>query len=59
LAEGQQIINGRLVTHPRLTTKALFAKKRLGGVLAHHFGHVPSAQPCADDEQQDQASNAD
>ncbi len=48
-----EIIDGRLVTHPRLTSKAFYAKNQLGGVLALHFGHLPSARPLADSEQQD------
>ncbi len=45
-----EIINGRLVTHPRLTEKALIAKEQLGGVLANHFDHVASAQTRIDGE---------
>lgn len=43
-----EIINGRLVTHPRLTAKAHFAKAQLGGVLGHHFGHPSSTRPNSD-----------
>jgi hypothetical protein len=46
-----EIINGQLVTHPRLTAKALIAKEQLGGVLANHFGHIASAQTSPDGEQ--------
>lgn len=46
-----EIINGRLITHPKLTAKALFAKEQLGGVLANHFGHIASAQTNIDGEQ--------
>ncbi len=46
-----EIINGRLVTHPRLTGKALFAKEKLVGVLASHVGHIAPAQTRIDGEQ--------
>jgi len=52
LAKGQQIINGRLVTHPRLTAKAHFATAQLGGVLGHHFGHPSSTRPNSEGGQQ-------
>jgi len=32
-----EIINGRLVTHPKLIGKALFAQEHLGRVLALNF----------------------
>jgi hypothetical protein len=37
-----EIINGRLVTHPRLTGKARFAKDRLADVLSFNFGFAAS-----------------
>jgi hypothetical protein len=37
-----EIINGRLVTHPRLTGKELFAKDRLADVLSFNFGFAAS-----------------
>jgi hypothetical protein len=45
-----EIINGRPITHPKLTAKALFAKEQLVGVLANHFDHVASAQTRIDGE---------
>jgi hypothetical protein len=47
-----EIINGRLVAHPRLAAKAHFAKAQLGGVLGHHFGHPSSTRPYSDGGQQ-------
>ena len=46
-----EIINGRLVTHPRLTGKSLFAKEQLVGVLTNHAGHIAFAQTRIDGEQ--------
>jgi len=43
-----EIINGHLVTHPRLTAKPFQAKDRLGEVLSLHFGHAASAEPDAE-----------
>ncbi len=40
-----EIINGRLVTHPILTGKALFAKEHLGGVLAFNFSRSSTEDP--------------
>jgi hypothetical protein len=45
-----EIINGRLITRPKPMAKALFAKEKLGGVLANHFGHIAFAQTCIDGE---------
>ncbi|MDP2786572.1 MAG: hypothetical protein Q8O79_00620 [Pseudomonadota bacterium] len=45
-----EIINGWLVTHPRMDGKALLAKERLGGVLAHHFCKVSPAQASVDEK---------
>lgn len=45
-----EIINGRLVTHPRLTARPLQAKDQLCTVLSFHFGHAASAEPGAEAE---------
>jgi hypothetical protein len=45
-----EIINGRLVAHPRLNWKALFAKEKLGGVLQSHFDHIATDQTRIDGE---------
>ncbi len=37
-----EIINGRLVTHPRLTGKAVIAKNMLADVLSFNFGFAES-----------------
>jgi hypothetical protein len=37
-----EIINGRLLTHPRLTGKAVIAKDRLADVLSSNFGFATS-----------------
>jgi hypothetical protein len=40
-----EIINGRLVTHTRLTGKARFAKEHLGGMLALVFSCSSTKDP--------------
>jgi hypothetical protein len=45
-----EIINGRLVAHPRLAVRPLQAKYQLSAVLAFNFGYEASAEPGADTE---------
>lgn len=40
-----EIINGHLITHPRLAAKSLYAKDQLGAVLSLHFGHTSPDHP--------------
>ena len=40
-----EIINGRLITHPRLEAMPLHAKDRLGALLSSYFGHTSPDQP--------------
>ncbi len=40
-----EINNGRPITHPKLTAKALFAKGKSGGVLANHLGCMHPPKP--------------
>jgi len=45
-----EIINGRLVTHPRLAAKPLHAKDQLGAMLSFHFGHTLPDHPPSHNE---------
>jgi hypothetical protein len=40
-----EIINGRLVTRPKLAAKPLHAKDQLGALLSFHFGHTSHDHP--------------
>jgi len=39
-----EIINGRLITHPRLAAEPLQAKDRLGALLSNYFSHTSPDQ---------------